>query len=161
MLVVADSSPINILVRIECIHVLSPLFQTVCIPLEVLRELSEPRTPDAVRKFIAAPPPWLQVQAPRLIESIPPLDAGEAAAISLARELKADALLIDERDGRKAAAARGIAIVGTLGVLERAALRQLIDLPQAIDRLKTTDFRLDRALIEAALRRHTQQKPPN
>lgn len=158
MIVVADSSPLNILVRIECVHVLPELFKVVVIPAEVRAELSERRTPEAVKRFIEAPPGWMRVLSPTQIESIPPLDRGEEAAISLARELSADALLIDEKDGRKAATARGIAVIGTLGVLEAAAERKVIDLPQTLHRLLASDFRMSPALVEAVLARHKQRE---
>jgi hypothetical protein len=45
------------------------------------------------------------------------LDSGEQEAITLALELQADALLIDELKGRKAAKQHGLKIVGVLGVL--------------------------------------------
>jgi predicted nucleic acid-binding protein len=46
------------------------------------------------------------------------LDEGEAHAITLALERRADLLLIDERDGTAAARARGLTVTRTLGVLE-------------------------------------------
>ncbi len=153
MLVVADSSPLNVLVRIGHVEILPRLFGVVCIPAEVQGELTDPRAPTEVREFLRSLPNWLQIHSLQTIERIPPLGPGEQAAISLAVQLKAAALLIDERDGRKAAAARGLTIIGTLGVLEQAAGVGLIDLPTAIERLRATDFRLDHALIDAALRR--------
>lgn len=153
MLVVADSSPINILVPIGCLEVLPALFGIVLIPPEVRVELSDPRTPDAVRAIAAAPPAWLRVRAASNVESILPLDRGEEAAISLAREVRADALLIDEKDGRKAALARGLTIVGTIGLLEQAAVMGLVDLPDAIAWLRASDFRMEPRLVEDALRR--------
>ena len=48
------------------------------------------------------------------------LDPGETAAILLAEEMSADALLIDGRRGRSVAAGPGIAVIGTLGVLAGA-----------------------------------------
>ena len=45
------------------------------------------------------------------------LDRGEAEAIILAKELAADALLIDEREGRAVAEALGIRCVGLAGAL--------------------------------------------
>ncbi len=68
------------------------------------------------------------------------LHAGEAAAISLARELRADRLIIDESPGRAAARQRGIPIIGTVGVLELAADAGLIDLERAFEAVKRTDF---------------------
>ena len=43
------------------------------------------------------------------------LDEGEAEAIVLAIEFKAERLLIDERLGRREAKKRGVAVVGVLG----------------------------------------------
>jgi len=45
------------------------------------------------------------------------LDAGEAEAITLAKELGAEVLLIDERKGRQKARALGIPIMGVAGIL--------------------------------------------
>ncbi len=48
------------------------------------------------------------------------LHRGEAEAIALATELKADVVLIDEQEGRQKAAQAGLAVTGVLGVLIRA-----------------------------------------
>lgn len=63
------------------------------------------------------------------------IDHGERAAIVLAASLKVDAILMDDRAGVAAAKAKGFAVVGTLGILDAAALRGKVDLVQAIDRL--------------------------
>ena len=54
------------------------------------------------------------------------MDDGEAEAIELARELRADGLLIDERKGRKLAAREGVAVIGWLGVVLLAKRKMLI-----------------------------------
>jgi len=136
MLVVADSSPLNFLVRLGYADSLPKLFEEVAIPPQVAAELTRPETPKVVRDFITKPPAWLVVRAPSQIEVIPGLDPGEAAAINLALELKAALLLIDERDGRKAARRRNIPVTGTIGVLERAAENGLLNLREAFLRLK-------------------------
>jgi len=74
------------------------LFKQIVIPPEVAAEMRHAKAPDLVRSFIAAPPSWLSIQAPAVMLPLPELDAGEAAAISLAAELGA-ALLIDEIEG--------------------------------------------------------------
>lgn len=58
---------------------------------------------------------------------------------------------MDERVGTKIARAQGFAVTGTLGVLDEAALRQLISLPEVIGRLKRTSFRYPKAVVERLL----------
>jgi predicted nucleic acid-binding protein len=68
------------------------------------------------------------------------LDAGEEAAILLALELHADLLLMDDEEGVMAARAKGLEVTGTLGLLSRAAHRHLINLADAFERLRRTNF---------------------
>jgi predicted nucleic acid-binding protein len=152
MLVVADASPLIALVNVGHVAVLPKLFASVTIPPTVARELSFPNRPPAVREFAAAPPPWLLTRAPSTVEPIPLLHDGERAAISLAAELRADLLLIDEAQGRRAAVERHIPITGTIGILELAADRHLLDLAEAFDRLKRTDFWISHGLLDQRLK---------
>jgi predicted nucleic acid-binding protein len=59
--------------------------------------------------------------------------------------------LIDERAGTEIARAQGFWVTGTLGVLDEAARRQLISLPEAIERLKRTSFRYPKAVVQRLL----------
>lgn len=54
------------------------------------------------------------------------VDAGEAEAIALAVELKADLLLLDERRGRTIASRLGLKFIGLLGVIIEAKHRGLV-----------------------------------
>ena len=54
----------------------------------------------------------------------------EAEAISLALEMRAKTLLIDERDGTRIARGLGVATAGTLGVLVLASAKNLLSLEQ-------------------------------
>jgi len=64
------------------------------------------------------------------------LDSGEAEAIALAIEIKADRLLIDERIGRGVAQRYGVKITGLLGVLVAAKKNNLIpELKPILDQL--------------------------
>ena len=63
-----------------------------------------------------------------------PLDAGEAAAITLACQLKADVLLIDEKLGREAARRMGLSVAGALGELVHAKLAGWI--PNVTDEIR-------------------------
>src|SRR5262249_6759459 len=52
------------------------------------------------------------------------IDAGEAAAIVLALNVRADLIVMDDRLGRREAEAEGLVVHGTLGVLLRGACRR-------------------------------------
>lgn len=86
------------------------------------------------------------------------MDAGELEAICLAQEIKAAAVLMDDRAGRNAAIHCGLAVIGTIGVLERASARGLLDLPQVMERLRLTNARLNPDLVRAALDRDRMGK---
>lgn len=157
MIVVADSSPLIVLVNIGHIEVLPALFRDVVIPPQIAAELADARRPQAVQNFIRGKPVWLRVQAPISVELIPELHEGERAAISLARELQADLLLIDESDGRSAAIARHLQITGTIGILQRAAEQGLLDLAEAFARIKQTDFWISPRLLDAELVKYRER----
>ena len=151
--VVADNSPIDVLVRLGYQEVLPNLFGRVVIPIQVQAELLSPHTPEITHKFIVSPPEWLDISEPRSIEAIPRLHAGEEAAIALALELQAELLIIDDARGRQEAKKRGLAITGVIGVLEAAARRELLGLADAFRRIQTeTDFRIRPELLAARLK---------
>jgi hypothetical protein len=156
--VVSDTSPLHYLILCGAQSVLPALFQKVVIPPTVFRELQQPNTPSAVREWASALPPWVAVQTPKSINLVLDLDAGELEAICLAQEIKAAAVLIDDRAGRKAAIHCGLAVIGTVGLLEQASARGLLDLPQVMERLRQTNARLDPDLIRGALERDKARK---
>jgi uncharacterized protein len=130
MLVVSDTSPITSLLQVGQGDLLSTLFGRVLIP---------PAVKDELLRFHPSLPGYLQVVAiqdkPAAEELSHDLDRGEAEAIVLAEECHAEYLLIDERLGRSIAEARGLRIVGLLGVLLMAkksgripSVKQLISL---------------------------------
>jgi predicted nucleic acid-binding protein len=79
------------------------------------------------------------------------LDRGEQDAILLAESFKAERLIIDDLEGRREAVHRGLTVIGTLGLLAEAARRNLLDLPQALADLQTTNFHVSPELIEVLL----------
>jgi predicted nucleic acid-binding protein len=122
LIVISDTSPLNYLVLIKAIDILPVLFEEVHVPTQVLVELAHSKAPQTVRQWASAPPEWVRVSTPTRKIVLPvQLDAGELEAIALALELGADAILIDDRKGRRAAEALGINAVGTVPVLEFAA----------------------------------------
>jgi hypothetical protein len=106
----------------------------VLVPEPVHAELLNPLAPALVQAWAAAPPAWIGVkQVPNAPDdaSLRLLGAGERAAIQLALSIHADLALIDERKGTQAALDKGLDVTGTLGILQRAALRGLLDLAEA------------------------------
>jgi predicted nucleic acid-binding protein len=79
------------------------------------------------------------------------LDQGERAAIALAVEINADLLLMDDREGVAVARSKGFSVTGTLGVLNLAARRGLVNLADSFARLKRTNFRYRQEIMDAIL----------
>ena len=160
MIVVSDTTPLNYLVLIGAQEVLPALFGQVVIPETVLGELQAAATPEAVRDWIASPPPWLVTRKAAAVPdpSLSHLHEGEREAIHLAEELRADLLLLDERAARKVAASRGLTTSGTLAILDRAAEKGLVDFPQALQQLKQTSFYLSPSVEQFFLERHVRHQ---
>jgi predicted nucleic acid-binding protein len=158
MIVVSDTSPLNYLILIGQTEVLSSLFDRIVIPPAVLNELEHSQSPELVSEWAASPPVWLEIVTPTAIDETLPLGRGEMEAISLAQEIKADTLLIDERKGSIIARKLGLTVTGTLGVLALAAERGLLDLPQAIAALRQTNFREPADVIELLLQHDAQRR---
>jgi predicted nucleic acid-binding protein len=151
MIVVADSSPLNYLIQINCDSVLGHLYDLVLVPSGVFEELRHPGAPPSVVSWVSNAPDWIRVHIvkARRDESLDMLDPGEREAIQLAEEQRADLLLIDERRGRLEAKRRGLAVTGTLGVLLSAGRRGLIDAEPAFHALvETTTFRASQGVRE-------------
>ena len=153
MIVVADTSPINYLILIDEIEILSLLYDQIAVPKAVLSELRADETPDSVIAWVDNAPAWFTVSPVTLLlaGNLPELDEGEKQAIALFEEINADALIIDERAGRQESAKRGIFVIGTLGVLNSAAEKGFLDLPNALSKLKQTSFRASEKLIAELL----------
>ncbi len=105
MIVISDTSPINYLILIGEINLLEKLYQEVIIPPIVFEELTADASPKKVKIWLKNRPEWLLVRKPSISTTLTffGLDAGETEAIELAMELKADLLIIDEKQGRKIA----------------------------------------------------------
>jgi len=123
MIVVSDTSPISNLVMIGRLDILQNLFPKLVIPPKVLSEVQALQN-FGVDTSIIDDANWIRVQPPqntvevsRLLSEI---NRGEAEAIVLCEEMKADLLLIDERLGWNVAQRKNIPTVGLLGCLIKA-----------------------------------------
>jgi predicted nucleic acid-binding protein len=149
MIVVADTSPLNYLIQIDCDSLLPQLYGRIVVPSGVMQEMGHAGAPAVVREWLTRVPTWIEVC---LTVSVPDaelafLGLGEREAIQLAEEQHADLLLIDERKGRLEAKRRGLRTTGTLGVLLSAGELGMIDSETAYRRLLAeTTFRTSAAL---------------
>ena len=151
--VVSDTSPLQYLVLCGAVNILPVLFRDVLIPPTVFKALQHAHTPLPVREWAQELPGWVRVQAPVRLDASLEVDEGEREAISLAREVQATAVLIDDHKGRLAALRCGLRVTGTVGLLEAGADRGLLNLSKAVELLRETNARLDDDLIRAALLR--------
>ena len=148
MIVVSDTSCVSNLLTIGHSGLLRELFGDIIVPPAVERELRRFHTNIAFPFVVREP-----VDTPLLKKLFSELDAGEAEAISLAVDLKADRLLIDEQAGRKVAVREGLAIVGVVGVLIAAKQKGLVEsIKPLLMRLQDeAGFRLSATVQKAAL----------
>lgn len=155
MLVVSDTSPLRALQSLELINLLSALYREVLVPPAVVRELAID-VPN-LGPLRVADYPTLMVRAPRdsagVAKFAMQVNDGEAEAIALALEFKADIILIDEADGRRLAAGLGLRTTGALALLVQAkraglitAVSPLLDLLDA-----RISFRVSSAVRERVL----------
>lgn len=155
--VVADTSPINYLVLIDCIDILRRLYARVVIPEEVLTELTAAGAPTQVSEWIRTRPSWIEVRPAATNVRLPvqvgedQLDAGEIAAIAVALGEDDSLLLIDESAGRIVASRLGVANTGTLGVLLAGAREGMVDFGEALEKLRSTNFRISQTFIDKLL----------
>ena len=153
MLIVSDTSPITNLIKIDQLDLLKILFQQAIIPQKVYEELADYENQGNVIDSQS----WIIVKAVKDQSAVERLknilDPGEAEAIILAQELKANFLIIDERKGRKIAETRGITITGLLGVLIRAKKKEIVPkLKPLLDKLiNLGGFRISKILYQKIL----------
>jgi predicted nucleic acid-binding protein len=109
---------------INYLYLLKQQFREIIIPNAVVTELRiNENLPGSQQLPEALEAGWItaeQVENEAFVQLLrQDLDRGEAEAIALAIQLKADWVLLDERDGRKVAITLGLNITGILGIILR------------------------------------------
>lgn len=129
MVIISDTSPISNLIQIDKLEILQKLFGQIVIPPHVDKEVLE------LINFgfdiaVYEHADWIQIINPidiTLVEELEKeLDKGEAQAIVIGQELKADLLIIDERIGTNKAKKLGLKTIGLLGCLIEAKNQNII-----------------------------------
>jgi predicted nucleic acid-binding protein len=109
---VFDASPLIVFQQVGQLDLLRALFDRAVVPTAVAEE---------VAPSLGVLPSWIEVHPVFTNPAISALlHAGERAAISLAVQLGADFVILDDLAGRKAAERIGLAATGSLGLLVRA-----------------------------------------
>jgi predicted nucleic acid-binding protein len=116
---ISNTSPLVYLHRIEALHWLPQLFDSVWAPAAVVDELRA-----GLQRGYDVPEPdkyeWLEIVTPRQTPSewfALDLGAGEIAAMSLALENRERVVILDDALARHVAHAAGLSVWGTLRVI--------------------------------------------
>ena len=143
--IIADTSCLIVLEKINMLYLLKKLYGTILITEEVAGEYG-----DEVAEWIKI----RQVQDRKTLEVISAfVDLGEASSIALAMESENSTIIIDDLKGRKVAEKLGLRITGTIGVLLKAKESNLVDsLKPAVEQLKTSGFRISNELEREILK---------
>lgn len=155
MIVVSDSSPLITLASVGELELLRKLFGEVLIPEQVWDEVVQADRAGADDVIGAE---WMRrVSAPDdsfLLVLRSELDPGEAEAIAVAYDFKADTLLLDERSARKLAIGMGFNVLGVAGVLLQAKQGGFLQrIRPVLHRMRTLGrFRVSTKLYEETLR---------
>ena len=158
--VVSNTTPIITLSLIGKLDLMRDLYGEVLIPPAVYTEiLVGGKNRSGIADLQAAE--WIRVQPlvdPRRALLLPDLDLGEAEAITLAMDIDADLLLMDERLGRRYAQRVGLVITGSVGILLEAKEMGKVDqLGPLIDQLRAEGIRLSDELVDEALKLANEQ----
>ena len=156
MIVVSNTSPIVNLAVVGQLDLLRQLYDKVIIPQSVRDEIviAGEGQPGATEVSSLE---WIETRQvtdrPLLASLRLELDEGEAEAITLAIEMRANLLLLDERKGRAIAARLGLQFVGLLGVLLEAKHAGLIPAvkPLVDDLVTKAGFWIGQELYEHVL----------
>ena len=105
ILIVVDTGPINYLIQIGHIDLLSTLADKTVLPSSVRAELLNDAAPANVRAWAANPPGWVEIHAAKQVIGTRDISGTDREAIALARELNASFLLMDDQQARRCASA--------------------------------------------------------
>jgi predicted nucleic acid-binding protein len=130
LIVVSDAGPLIHLSLVRSLGLLREIYGRILIPGLVYDEVVR-KGEGLAGSAEVAEADWIEVTSDspdsdlfRLLKTH--LDSGEAAAICLAVERKAQWLLSDDRPARLAAEALGFQVKGTVGILAKAKQRGLL-----------------------------------
>jgi len=133
--IISDTSCLIILSNIGEFDLLQKLFGEIITTSIIAEEFGE------------ALPNWVKIQnvSDKLKMQILELqiDRGESSAIALALEIPESILILDDYKARKVAENLGLNFTGTIGIIIRAKLENIIpSIKPLLDKIKQTNFRI-------------------
>ncbi|MDQ6904370.1 MAG: DUF3368 domain-containing protein [Bacteroidota bacterium] len=153
-IIVSDTSCISYLIQINSLNLLQVIYGEIIIPEAVNREILNLKNQTLLEFKTAG---WIKILPAKNLSNVKEylqiLDRGELEAISIALDLDADLLIIDEKLGRTIAASMGFDITGLVGILITAKNKGLIDSVKAVlDKLILLGCRISNHLYNTALK---------
>ena len=157
MKVVTNSTPLIELSKIKQLNLLREVYGTILIPEEVYVEVVIDGTgkPGAAEVKAAQ---WISRQTVtdsdqvRVLQSQHSLHLGECATIILAQEINAEQVVLDDNAARQEAIARGLPVIGTVGILLIAKNRGVIrTVGPILDDLRAHGTRISQNLYYQAM----------
>lgn len=145
---VSDAGPVIHLAEIDSLDLLT-LFEPLLLPETVSREIEAGGLPDGLSDL----PYELVDTDPNQVDT--DLDAGERAAIAVARERDV-LLLTDDLAARQAAADAGLEVHGSLGIIALGYGRRRLDRDEAASRMRTLQRETSLFVTEAVVERGIQ-----
>jgi predicted nucleic acid-binding protein len=155
-LIAADTGPLNYLIQVGCIGHLPTMFGKVAIPIGVAAEIKHPGAPEKVRDWTRQLPDWIETRTidTSKLRARRGLSEVDLQVLALGLELEGP-ILPDDLGLRSAASEAGLKVIGTLGILELASARKLVNLREVLIRLKQTTIRLADRFYDEALARES------
>jgi predicted nucleic acid-binding protein len=157
MNIVVNSTPLIELSKIRRLTLLRDVYSKIIIPEEVHSEvvIQGVGQPGAAEVRTAT---WIEVRAvtnPNSVMNLhvnTQLGLGECGVIVLAEEIHAQRVIIDDKAARQIAQARGLPVIGTVGVLIVAKTRGIIpNVRDILDVLRTHGMRISPRLYQQIL----------
>ncbi|RLG30289.1 DUF3368 domain-containing protein [Methanosarcinales archaeon] len=150
MKIVSNSSPLIALAKIRKLDILR---KDVVIPKAVFDEITKSKKEYAKELYEWGKDRVAEVKNRKAVEYLEMIvDKGEAEMITLAEEMNAEVVLIDDLKARKIAKLRGLNVIGTIGVLLDAKEKGVIkELKPLLDELIEKGIRIRRELYDHAL----------
>ncbi len=156
--VICNASPLIALSSISQLELLEKIFKKVIIPEAVYKEVVEEGKGKTgakeVEKYVGK---WIELKKVKnsnevsILRNV--LDYGEAEVIVLGQEIKADLLVLDNKEPRLFAKHLGFKIIGTIGILILAYEKGFLENPiKEILKIKEKGFYISDKLIKEVIK---------